>query len=188
MRRRPLRSLTDSSVRLGPLSCLLFVPLSYLLSCLYRASYHAPAMPPIMPVSCLFFIPLIVPPVMLLACLQDASIVPLPCLLSCLLSLYRASSMPLPCFYHASTMPSPCLLSCLYHVPTCDACLLLVQVALADILLVRVLPPLAFAVVGYPLMGLNSGPDNPACLLWFAGILVRTRGRGSFCACSARRH
>lgn len=48
------------------------------------------------------------------------------------------------------------------------------QVALADILLVRVLPPLAFAVVGYPLMGFNSGPDNPACLLWFAGILVRS--------------
>lgn len=48
------------------------------------------------------------------------------------------------------------------------------QVALADILLVRVLPPLAFAVVGYPLMGLNSEPDNPGCLLWFAGILVST--------------
>ncbi|CAM9471474.1 unnamed protein product, partial [Hapterophycus canaliculatus] len=46
------------------------------------------------------------------------------------------------------------------------------SVALADILLVRVLPPLAFAVVGYPLMGLNSEPDNPGCLLWFAGILV----------------
>ncbi|CAM9554685.1 unnamed protein product, partial [Ectocarpus sp. 13 AM-2016] len=46
------------------------------------------------------------------------------------------------------------------------------SVALADILLIRVLPPLAFAVVGYPLMGLNSEPDNPGCLLWFAGILV----------------
>lgn len=44
--------------------------------------------------------------------------------------------------------------------------------ALADILLIRVLPPLAFAVVGYPLMGLNSEPDNPCCLLWFAFILV----------------
>ncbi|CAN0220288.1 unnamed protein product, partial [Ectocarpus sp. 8 AP-2014] len=46
------------------------------------------------------------------------------------------------------------------------------SVALADILLIRVLPPLAFAVMGYPLMGLNSEPDNPGCLLWFAGILV----------------
>ena len=67
--------------------------------------------------------------------------------------------------------------------------------ALADILLVRVLPPLAFAVVGYPLMGLNTEPDNPACLLWFAGILVRERERErekqrvlvSVCLCSARR-
>lgn len=46
------------------------------------------------------------------------------------------------------------------------------SVALADILLIRVIPPLAFAVVGYPLMGLNTAPDNQACLLWFAGILV----------------
>lgn len=55
------------------------------------------------------------------------------------------------------------------------------QVALADILLVRVLPPLAFAVVGYPLMGLNSEPDNPACLLWFAGILVRAWRASALC-------
>ena len=51
------------------------------------------------------------------------------------------------------------------------------SVALADILLVRVLPPLAFAVVGYPLIGLNSSRDNQTCLLWFAGILV-SQSRG----------
>ncbi|CAM9880828.1 unnamed protein product, partial [Sphacelaria rigidula] len=46
------------------------------------------------------------------------------------------------------------------------------SVALADILLIRVIPPLVFAVLAYPLMGLNSAPDNNWCLLWFAGILV----------------
>lgn len=55
------------------------------------------------------------------------------------------------------------------------------SVALADILLVRVLPPLTFAVVAYPLMGLNSISDDSWCLLWFALILVRlAEGEGEF--------
>lgn len=57
------------------------------------------------------------------------------------------------------------------------------SVALADILLVRVLPPLAFAVLGYPLMGLNMAPDNQGCLLWFAGILVRGGRVWARCYC-----
>ena len=48
-------------------------------------------------------------------------------------------------------------------------------------MLVRVLPPLAFAVIGYPLIGLNASPDNQSCLLWFAGILVRVPGKDVFC-------
>ena len=51
------------------------------------------------------------------------------------------------------------------------------SVALADVLLVRVVPPLAFAVVAYPLMGLNDFPDGKWTLFWFALILVRGEGR-----------
>ncbi|CAN0445330.1 unnamed protein product, partial [Hapterophycus canaliculatus] len=51
------------------------------------------------------------------------------------------------------------------------------SVALADVLLVRVVPPLAFAVVAYPVMGLNDFPDGKWTLLWFSVILVR-RGLG----------
>lgn len=49
------------------------------------------------------------------------------------------------------------------------------SVALADILLVRVVPPLAFAVLAYPLLGLNDERDNNWCLVWFTSILVRGR-------------
>ncbi|CAM9849699.1 unnamed protein product, partial [Laminaria digitata] len=47
-----------------------------------------------------------------------------------------------------------------------------VSVALADVLLVRVVPPLAFAVVAYPVMGLNDFSDGKSTLFWFALILV----------------
>lgn len=46
------------------------------------------------------------------------------------------------------------------------------SVALADVLLVRVVPPLVFAVLAYPLMGLNKFSDSSWTLLWFALILV----------------
>ena len=47
------------------------------------------------------------------------------------------------------------------------------SVALVDVLLIRVLPPLIFAVVAYPVMGLNTFSDGQLTLLWFALILVR---------------
>ncbi|CAN0070216.1 unnamed protein product, partial [Ectocarpus sp. 8 AP-2014] len=46
------------------------------------------------------------------------------------------------------------------------------SVALADVLLVRVVPPLAFAVLAYPLMGLNDYGDGKWTLFWFSVILV----------------
>ncbi|CAM9125191.1 unnamed protein product [Ectocarpus sp. 6 AP-2014] len=46
------------------------------------------------------------------------------------------------------------------------------SVALADVLLVRVVPPLAFAVLAYPLMGLNDYGDGKWTLVWFSVILV----------------
>lgn len=52
-----------------------------------------------------------------------------------------------------------------------------ISVALADVLLVRVIPPLAFAVLAYPLMGLNEFADGKWTLFWFAAILVRV-GQG----------
>ncbi|CAN0512605.1 unnamed protein product, partial [Ectocarpus sp. 12 AP-2014] len=46
------------------------------------------------------------------------------------------------------------------------------SVALADVLLVRVVPPLAFAVLAYPLMGLNDYGDGKWTVFWFSVILV----------------
>jgi len=44
------------------------------------------------------------------------------------------------------------------------------QVLLFDVLLVRTVPPTFFALISYPLIGLNDGCDS--CLLTFAAILV----------------